>query len=140
MEYKKIAVDAVESAKRWLVSADLNAEAGNFDSALYSLEMCVEISMKAVLMSINIDVPKAHRIGDIFSASISEDKHVPKEFKQKSADIINVFNALLELRTASGYMFETKTTMKELKIKYEHYKKDAGKIVELCAKTVHALA
>ncbi len=139
MEYKEIARDAIDSAKRWLVSADLNAGAGNFDSALYSLEMSVEISMKAVLLSINIDVPKEHRIGDIFDASINTDKRIPKEFRQHAADTVNIFNALLELRTASGYMFETKTTIKDLKVKYEYYKKDAKRIVEICAKTVHAI-
>ncbi|EQD35113.1 HEPN domain protein, partial [mine drainage metagenome] len=121
MEYKGIAADAIGSAKRWLASAELNARHGSYDSALYSLEMSVEISMKAVLMCIGIDVPKTHAIGDIFASSVKSDKRIPKVFKEHVEESVDVFNALLGLRAASGYIFETKTTMEELKAKYERY-------------------
>ncbi|MCL4380983.1 MAG: HEPN domain-containing protein [Candidatus Marsarchaeota archaeon] len=138
MEYKGIARNAIEGAKRWLISAELNAEHGSYDSALYSLEMSVEIAMKAVLLSIGIDVPKAHGIGDVFAASVRSDKRIPEEFKQQAAKTVEIFNALLGLRAASGYMFETNAKMEEFKAKYGLYRKSAGNAVELCSTAVHA--
>ncbi|MHB1439890.1 MAG: HEPN domain-containing protein [Cuniculiplasma sp.] len=138
MEYKGIAADVIGSAKRWLASAELNASHSNYDLAIYSLEMSVEISMKAVLMHIGIDVPKTHAIGDIFTSSVKSDKRIPKDFKGHIEESVDVFNALLGLRAASGYIFETKTTMEELKAKYEHYKKGATTVVELCARAVQS--
>jgi HEPN domain-containing protein len=138
MEHEGIADEAVRSAKRWLVSAELNAGKGNYDSALYSLEMSVEIAMKAVLLSIGIDVPKSHRIGDVFTASVRDEKRLPEEFKRHVEECVDIFNALLELRAAGGYMFESKTTMDELRTEYERYRKDAENVVGLCAVAVHA--
>ena len=140
MEHEGIAEEAIGSAKRWLVSAELNAGKGNYDSALYSLEMSVEIAMKAVLLSIGIDVPKSHRIGDVFAASVREDKRLPDEFKSHIGECTDIFNALLGLRAAGGYMFEAKTTMGELKDEYERYRKGAEDVVGLCEGAVDVVA
>ena len=64
MEDKSIATDAIESAKRWLSSSSANAERGNYDLEVYSLEMSIEIALKALVFSTGTDVPKTHSIGD----------------------------------------------------------------------------
>jgi HEPN domain-containing protein len=134
MEDKGIAADAIASAKRWLASAKANAAARNYDTALYSLEMAVEIALKALLFSLGADVPKTHFIGDFVMQIVKEDKHIPNELSGSINNIIETFNALVTLRSVSGYIFETRTLVHELKDKYDKYFKEAEKIITLCEK------
>jgi HEPN domain-containing protein len=139
MEDKGIARDAIDSARRWLGSARANASAGSYDTALYSLEMSVEIALKGLLFSLCVEVPKTHSIGDFVADAIKENGHLPKRFEGEADKMVSTFNALIGLRSVSGYMFETKSTMKDLKEKYEEYENDAEKVVELCADGVDAI-
>jgi HEPN domain-containing protein len=132
MEDKKIAIDAIESAQRWLQAAKLNAKIGNYDSALYSLEMSTEIALKAVLLALGIDIPKTHNIADVFAKSVSSDKKALKAFKGEIDVTIDVFRSLLELRNISGYIYETRYNMNALKDKYDLYIKSSEEIIEIC--------
>lgn len=138
MEHRKIALDATASAARWLDSAKLNAKSGNYDAALYSLEMSVEIALKAVLLSLEIDAPKVHTIGDAVTLAL-QDKRVPKEFKEKTSTVLGTFNALLSLRSVGGYAFETKASLGDLKELYEKYKDDAARTVKLSEDSVRKI-
>ncbi len=136
MEDKGIAKEAIASAKRWLGSSRFNADAGNYDAALYSMEMAVEIAMKAVLYSIKTEVPKSHSIGDIFKDSVKNSGALPKELKENADKMVRTFNVLMDLRPTGAYIFETRSTLAELKKKYASYKDEAGKIIDLCDKAV----
>jgi len=136
MEDKEIGHDAIESAKRWLNSARINASAGSYDAALYSLEMSVEIALKALLLSLGIEVPKTHSIGDLVIESVRDNKRLPKELAQNVDKIVGLFNSLAALRPVSGYIFETKSSLKDLKVKYDKYADEAEAVIEMCGKAV----
>lgn len=139
MEDSGIALAAVGSAKRWLASAKAAAGIGSYDSALYALEMSIEISLKAVLFSLGMDVPKSHAIGDVFSYAVKENRSVPKELRNGLDGILDTFNALLELRAASGYIFETKTSLEGLKAKYDRYVGEVESASRVCEASVKSV-
>ena len=139
MEYEEIAPYAMGTARRWLSSAKLNAKVGNYDSALYSLEMAVEISMKALLLSLGMEVPKVHDICDIVSDALKNDRRIQHQLKGRMSSSIDTFNELLGLRSVSGYVFETGTSLKELKEKYENYAGKAEEIVGIYGKAVESI-
>lgn len=139
MEDKGIAGDAVASAKRWLNSAGRNAGGGDYDTALYSLEMSVEIALKAVLFALGLEVPRMRSISDLATEALKGDSRLPKEFREETDSMVGTFNALINLRPTSGYMFETTSTLTELKKKYEAYKGNAERTVDLCENAVRLL-
>lgn len=137
MEDKGVGPDAIESARRWLNSARINAAAGSYDAALYSLEMSVEIALKGLLFSLGRDVPKTHSIGDVVMDALRESKKLPKELAANPDKIVGLFNSLIALRPVSGYIFETKSSLRDLKGKYEKYVDEAEEIIEMCNKAVN---
>lgn len=136
MEDKQIPGDAIGSAKRWLKSAELNAKAGNYDSALYSLEMANEIAFKAALMALGVDAPKTHNISDVFSKSVAADRKASKAFEGRLNAAIDTFRSLLELRSISGYIYETRYDVTALKGKYQSYAKLVEEVIIACEKVV----
>ena len=136
MEDKGIGQDAIESARRWLNSARINASAGSYDAALYSLEMSVEIALKALLLSLGIEVPRTHSIGDLVIESVRDNKRLPKELAQNADKIVGLFNSLAALRPISGYIFETKSSLRDMKVKYDKYANEADAVIEMCGKAV----
>ncbi len=136
MEDKEIGKDAIESSRRWLNSARINASAGSYDAALYSLEMSVEIALKALLLSLGIEVPRTHSIGDLVIESVRDNKRLPKELAQNVDKIVGLFNSLAALRPISGYIFETKSSLKDLKVKYDKYADEAEAVIEMCGRAV----
>ena len=140
MENEKIAGDALLSAKRWLETAHMAAGEGNYDSAVYSLEMSVEISLKAVLLSIGTEVPKIHAIGDIFAEAVRGNDKVHKELSSSVEEITRTFKELLKLRSAAGYMFEREDELENLGSEYRNLEGSSDKIVALCEKAVRKLS
>lgn len=139
MEDKGIANEAIGSAKRWLSSAKINADAGNYDTALYSLEMSAEIAFKGLLFSLGMEVPKTHSIGDFVADAVKGNENLKKKFGGDIDKLLGTFNALMNLRPISGYIFETKSSLKELKKKYEECVGDAEKIVKACSEAVNSV-
>ena len=52
--------NAIDDANRWVISAEKNFDSGNYDIALYSMEMALEIAMKSFLIKNKIEYPKKH--------------------------------------------------------------------------------
>lgn len=136
MEYKGIAKDAIEGAKRWLTSARINAKAGNYDVAIFSLEMSAEIALKGLLFGLGIDIPKTRSIGDLAIKSVNEDRLLSKKLTQEINRMVRTFNALTSLRSIGGYLFETRTSLQDLKRKYEEYVGETERIVKTCEESI----
>ena len=107
----------------------------NHDNALFSLEMAVEVALKAVMYSLGVDIPKTHAIGDLLEAAVGQGR-VPKRFKAELGATIATFNALLALRSASGYSFATRATLEGLRRKYDSLVERAEAVVKLCEEAV----
>ena len=136
MEDKSIAKDAIENAKRWLSSSSANAERGNYDLAVYSLEMSIEIALKALVFSTGADVPKTHSIGDRVMKITREDVNLSRIIGGEIDEMIHTFNSLSTLRSISGYIYETRSTLDEMKKMYEKFVRETTRIVELCEKAI----
>ena len=139
MEDKGIARDAIESAKRWLSSSVANASAGNYDLAVYSLEMSAEIALKALLFFTGVDAPKTHSIGDMVMRAVKEDATLSKKLGKDIDEFVHTLNSLSTFRSISGYIFETRSTLEDMRVKYERFSKETAKIVEMCDSAIRPM-
>ncbi|MEM3228517.1 MAG: HEPN domain-containing protein [Candidatus Micrarchaeaceae archaeon] len=123
---------AIENAKVWLETAEAAMRSRIYPTALYSMEMAVEIALKAVLMEFGVNVPKVHNITNLLREELDEkERLLPKEFIENKEFIFSTYNDLLEIRPLVGYAFEINTaSVSEEKSK--KYMKSAEKVVSLC--------
>ncbi len=136
MEDKSIAKDAIENAKRWLSSSSANAERGNYDLAVYSLEMSMEIALKALVFSAEADIPKTHSIGDRVMKIVREDVNLSRSIGGQIEEVVHTFNSLSTLRSISGYIYETRSTLEDMRKIYEKFARETARIVGLCEKAI----
>jgi HEPN domain-containing protein len=130
---------AIEAAKDWLKSAELNLNAGMPAQSLYSLEMAVEIAFKAVLISLDIEVPKVHDIEKTIRAHIAVDGRMPKWFLDELEDYLSTFGTLLELRMPAGYVFEQGFKKEGIEQEAKMLIPKCRKILQSCEKVVKAI-
>ncbi len=135
MEVEYIA--AISDAEDWFKTGRAAADVKAYNSALYSLEMAVEIAIKAVLLKLKIDVPKEHNILRLIE-SFKEEKTLSQNFIKNTLMIEDTFKALLEFRNISGYRFQYGVSKELLKQRYIKYEEPALRVVELCKKEVSA--
>lgn len=127
---------AIETAKDWLETADITLSAKRYEQSIYSLEMSVEIALKAVLIELNVDVPKVHDIRNVAVTFLRGNSKVPKQFLLDLGGFLTDFDTLLRLRSAVGYGFETGFDASKLKkIADELYSK-GERIVEACEEAI----
>ncbi len=110
----------MDTAKDWLLAAEVTSKAGISGQSLFSLEMSVEIALKAVLLSVNADVPKVHDIRSVINVHLKNNSVLPKKFLENLPGYMKVFEELIRERAPAGYGFESmergefKAQMKEL--------------------------
>ncbi len=131
--------DILESSGKWLKACEVNRKNRLYGVALYSLEMSVEMALKAVLYKLNIEVPKMHNITGQMRAVAKENTKLSKEFRDSIDKITDVFSTLIEYRAPSGYSFEYNFSENELKDKLEGLYAESKTIIELCRKTVRSM-
>ncbi len=105
--------DALADSKRWLSSAQINEKNKNYDIALYSAEMALEIAMKGLLIKRGVDYPKKHDVIDYFKDAVAS-RGTVEELRKNLDDIISTFSKLLDLRNIAGYNFGMLTQDEEL--------------------------
>lgn len=76
---------------------------------VYSSQMCVEMSVKSVLLSVGIDYPKGHDVSDVFLQLVDQEK-VPAWFRKEAPKIADIVAKLAEQRGLAGYGFEQGVT------------------------------
>jgi HEPN domain-containing protein len=96
--------NAMDDAKRWLLSAEKNTSANNYDIALYSMEMALEIAIKSFLIKNKTEYPKKHDVIDYFKAAGAKND-TRKELRENLDGIIKTFSKLLDFRNDAGYNF-----------------------------------
>ncbi|MGC8547842.1 MAG: HEPN domain-containing protein [Candidatus Micrarchaeia archaeon] len=115
----------LDDAGRWYKLAESAAGAGLYDKALYSLEMCMESALKALLIARGIEFPKTHNIMPLLMLN---KERLPQKVTGELDMINDVFTSLLEYRNAAGYRAESALTDPEFKKKVD---KDMKKVKEL---------
>jgi HEPN domain-containing protein len=121
--------EPIEVSKDWLKTADITFKIGRYEQTLYSLEMAAEIAFKAVLLSLNLEVPKVHDIRKIIRTFLAGNKKVPKEFSNDLDEYLSTFEVLLRMRSIVGYGFENY-------MEKGHLEEEAQKMLSKCSKLV----
>lgn len=101
---ENVAKETMRTANNWLLSAELEADGDNFNVALYSLEMSLEISIKSVLLAEKVNFPKKHDVIDQFKDLVNN-KRTFSALKADLPEIIRVYSELLAARNTAGYGF-----------------------------------
>ena len=101
----ELARAGAERAGRWLQGASRALEDTRWDDAVYSSQMAVEQSAKAVLIALGIDFPKEHDVSIVFE-DLAKRVDIPSWFKSKIPEIAKAIAELAEIRGLAGYGFE----------------------------------
>lgn len=129
-------ISAMENANMWLRTAEAAMKCDIYTTALYSMEMSVEIALKAVLMEFGINVPKVHNITSTLRSVFAEKRNaLPKEFAEKEESILETYSDLLELRQLVGYTFEMGSSI-DPKEKAKHYITRSKEVLSLCESAI----
>ena len=132
-----MAVDIIDNAKMWLITAQATIERQVYPTALYSIEMSVELAVKGVMFNLGVDVPKVHNITPLIREIFAEKQSMlPKEFIENEPFIIDTFSILLDLRPAAGYAYERNINNESMKESAQKYVKSAAQIIMLCQKAI----
>ncbi|MHB1811557.1 MAG: HEPN domain-containing protein [Thermoplasmataceae archaeon] len=126
-----LAERALADAEEWLQSADKLREIGAGPKILYSLEMGVEFGVKALLLYHGIDFPKTHNILSAVVNLISSDKFDDAKIKENAELIFSTFHALLDLRSACGYSYESSYSREFFIEKAKVYAEPASQVLAL---------
>ena len=131
-----LAKRALADAEEWLQSAEKLKEINAGPKILYSLEMGVELSVKALLLYHGIDFPKTHNILAAVVKLVSSDDFDDAKIKENSELIFSTFHSLLDLRSASGYSYESSFSNDFFIEKAKEYAEPASQILRLVKRHV----
>jgi len=133
-------ITAMDNAKVWLNTAEVTMNSRIYTTALYSMEMAVEIALKALLMELGINVPKLHNVTNVLKAIFEEKRSaLPKEFRDKEALILDTYNDLLEIRPLVGYIFEMNASI-DVEEKAKRYIKASNEVVGICGLAIRHIS
>ena len=138
MVNRELASKALKNADEWLLSAKELDKIRVPSKVLYSLEMGVEMSLKALLIYHGIDFPKSHNILPVVANLISSSEFDDTEIKKYSNEIFSTFHALLDIRSASGYSYESSFDNEFFLEKANRYADPAFHIFELIGKHINS--
>lgn len=126
---RTLALEALKTADSWMTTAEIMIEKGIFNTALYALEMSVEIGLKAVMFAFGDDPPKVHNIQEGIAELINESEKITQGARAKLNEMSRfLLPELLRTRQISGYTFNFNISDKEIKnlaLKYLEPSKDA---------------
>ena len=123
---------AIETSRNWYETARITTAAGIYSQAFYSLEMSAEIALKAVLISLHVEVPKVHDIRKIARMYLAGNKSVPQTFLGKLDEILEIFESLLRMRSMIGYGFEGILDKEDLRKQLDILLPQCSDLVEQC--------
>jgi HEPN domain-containing protein len=118
----EVAVHGLKRAGRWLQGAEAASKDGRWDDVVYSAQMAVEQSAKAVLFALGIDFPREHDVSDVF-LQLSNRDDLPTWFRGDVETISSLIAELAEQRGLAGYGFE-------VGIDAEYFKPYAPQVLE----------
>ena len=130
---------ALETSRLWFKAAEDTRKGGSYNVSLYSLEMSLEIALKAILMTMRIDPPKTHDVGNVVKRILVELKNKDID-KREITEIVDLFYVLLGLRNESGYMYDSRMSNSSLKELVDKYFEATQKALEKCRRIIKSLS
>ncbi len=132
-----ISEDAIRDAQNWIITAETMAEKGVYNTVLYSEEMAVEIALKAVALSVEVEPPKVHNITGVMENIVIKSAKFPEKYKDDVKRLIKeLLPELLRTRQMSGYTFNYNIDEDDLKSLAMKYLQPTKEAVELCKRIV----
>jgi len=128
-----LAEAGIGRAGRWLQGASRALEDERWDDAVYSSQMAVEQSAKAVLIALGIDFPKEHDVSIVFE-DLAKRLDMPEWFRSKVPEIVKAVAELAEMRGLAGYGFEQGIGVEYFKDYAPEAFKKAREVHEACSK------
>jgi len=98
-----MAKKALERSGRWLRGASRALDDVRWDDVVFSSQMAVEVSSKAVLLALSIEFPKQHDISAVFR-ELSGREDIPSWFPV--AELASTISKFAELRSLAEYAYE----------------------------------
>ncbi|MHB8372838.1 MAG: HEPN domain-containing protein [Thermoplasmataceae archaeon] len=129
---ESLALKAISNSRSWYLSAEINAERNQYDIAVYSLEMAMEIAFKAFLLKFHMDVPKSHNIGNLILNKLHESKLISTENAEKLKGYVEEYYDLLRMRNVAGYSYESPTESKRMENAFNRYREIVKDSINIC--------
>jgi HEPN domain-containing protein len=101
---EKLGTRAIDSAEHWYSVAEDSIKLENYDTAVYGMEMSLEIGLKGILMKNKIDYPKIHDVTAVLRSRAGRLK-LSRQFSDRMDDMLETFQILLKYRNDAGYLF-----------------------------------
>lgn len=98
-----MAKNALLRSERWLEGAARARADKRWDDVVFSSQMAVEVSSKALLLALAIDFPKQHDISSVFTESL-RGREVPSWFPAEK--LASNISKLAEMRSLAEYAYE----------------------------------
>ena len=133
---------AIESAEAWLRTAEITRKNEDYGISAYSLEMSLEITLKAVLMALNVNYPKVHDITIALRKQFKSNKKISVEDANRFNEYMFVLSDLIRLRPIGGYFFDDandKASEKELEDLVSKYTPKVKEALTFCRGLIERL-
>lgn len=125
---------ALNRAERWYQSAIRGYEDERWDDVIYSLQMSIEQSLKAILILYGIEYPKKHDISKNYKDLKKQD--IPSWFRDKTKNHTKILKNLTNKRGISAYGYVDGFSKDDFKDDALHYKDLVKDVVDDCKKLI----
>ena len=136
---ESLAMKALSNSRSWYLSAEINAQRNQYDIAVYSLEMSMEIALKALLLGFDMDVPRTHNIGNLILKKLRESKSISPEDAEKLMEYVDEYYDLLRMRNVAGYGYEAHPESKRMENAFNRYIGIVKDTIDICENIVNSI-
>ena len=98
--------------------------------------MSIEIALNTLVFYTGTDVPKARSIGDRVTKIVRGDVNLARRLGGEIDEFVHTFNSLSTLKSIRGYIYETRSTLDDMRRTYEKFAREVTRIVGLCDKAI----
>lgn len=126
----EVALGGLKRGKQWLQNASRAFEDERWNDVVFSYEMAVEQSLKAVLIIFGIEYPKIHNVSKLY---LSINKiNIPKWFVDKMDFHAESLKNLVKLRNKAAYGYVNGLTKEDFKEDAIEFQASVTKILNDC--------
>jgi HEPN domain-containing protein len=126
----EVAKEGLERGKQWQQNASRAFEDDRWNDVVFSYEMAVEQSLKAILILFGIEYPKIHNISKLY-LGINK-TGIPKWFVDNMDFHANILKTLVNLRNKAAYGYVNGLTKEDFKEDAYDFQDPTNKIINDC--------
>lgn len=126
-----VAKKALDNSLRWLTRSESSFQSGDYDIAIYELEMAGEVALKSLIMSKGFEIPKRHDVSTIIRSLVRNEKIVQDDRKDEFEGYLDSFEHVARVRGDAGYSYESSSDLEDFKLIYERHVEGSKKLVAL---------